>query len=434
MPRRSAEGGRGAAAVEGRDVHIRERHVELPDWARDREQPPHGRRPRLSSSPPWPARSSAGRPSWCWRRRRGGRLAGPGATPCPCRPAAPARAGRVAHPAAAARPTRPRRRRTGSSHLPVATGAAGGRGRAARRSGGACGGTLGMVPWPPTGGRDPRAAGHTIKGPEAPSRPCRWRRTRLPARRRRARDRQRRRRSSTRAAAGSWCSCSPPKASASSTPTTPSTPIPARCGRSTATSSWSAASTTEATALQRQGELGIWASLLGQEAAQIGSGRALAPQDYVFPTYREHGVAWCRGVDPVTLLGLFRGVNLGGWDPRRAQLPPLHDRDRRPDPARHRLRDGHPARRRGGHRRRRPRRRGDRLLRRRRDGAGRRQRGVRLRQRLQRPGRVLLPEQPVGDLGAERAADPHPALPARQRASASPGCGSTATTCSPSTP
>ena len=32
---------------------------------------------------------------------------------------------------------------------------------------------------------------------------------------------------------------------------------------------------TEAISLQRQGELGIWASLLGQEAAQIGSGRAL---------------------------------------------------------------------------------------------------------------------------------------------------------------
>jgi 2-oxoisovalerate dehydrogenase E1 component alpha subunit len=73
---------------------------------------------------------------------------------------------------------------------------------------------------------------------------------------------------------------------------------------------------TEATALQRQGELGIWASLLGQEAAQVGSGRALRPGDMAFPTYREHGVAWCRGVDPLLLLGLFRGVNLGGWDPK----------------------------------------------------------------------------------------------------------------------
>ncbi len=72
---------------------------------------------------------------------------------------------------------------------------------------------------------------------------------------------------------------------------------------------------TEATALQRQGELGIWASLLGQEAAQIGSGRAMRAQDYAFPTYREHGVAWCRGIDPLHLLGLFRGVDQGGWDP-----------------------------------------------------------------------------------------------------------------------
>ncbi len=71
----------------------------------------------------------------------------------------------------------------------------------------------------------------------------------------------------------------------------------------------------EATALQRHGELGLWAQLLGQEAAQIGAGRALRPQDFVFPTYREHGVAWCRGVDPVQLLGLFRGVDQGSWDP-----------------------------------------------------------------------------------------------------------------------
>jgi pyruvate dehydrogenase E1 component alpha subunit len=71
----------------------------------------------------------------------------------------------------------------------------------------------------------------------------------------------------------------------------------------------------EAHALQRHGELGLWAPALGQEAAQIGSGRALLPQDFAFPTYREHGVALCRGVDPALLLGLFRGVELGGWDP-----------------------------------------------------------------------------------------------------------------------
>ncbi len=72
----------------------------------------------------------------------------------------------------------------------------------------------------------------------------------------------------------------------------------------------------EAIALQRQGELGIWASLLGQEAAQVGSGRALAPRDMAFPTYREHGVAWCRGLDPAKLLELYRGVSHGGWDPK----------------------------------------------------------------------------------------------------------------------
>ena len=72
----------------------------------------------------------------------------------------------------------------------------------------------------------------------------------------------------------------------------------------------------EATALQRQGELGLWASLLGQEAAQIGSGRALNKKDMVFPTYREHGVAFCQGVNPLNLLGLFRGVDQGAWDPK----------------------------------------------------------------------------------------------------------------------
>ncbi len=70
----------------------------------------------------------------------------------------------------------------------------------------------------------------------------------------------------------------------------------------------------EGNALQRQGELGIWVPLLGQEAAQVGSGRALRRQDMAVPSYREHGVAWCRGIDPTELLGIFRGTDHGAWD------------------------------------------------------------------------------------------------------------------------
>ncbi len=36
-----------------------------------------------------------------------------------------------------------------------------------------------------------------------------------------------------------------------------------------------------------------------------------------FPTYREHGIAWCRGVPPENMLRLFRAVSNGGWDPQK---------------------------------------------------------------------------------------------------------------------
>ncbi|MDQ0794212.1 pyruvate dehydrogenase (acetyl-transferring) E1 component subunit alpha [Streptomyces sp. B1I3] len=69
----------------------------------------------------------------------------------------------------------------------------------------------------------------------------------------------------------------------------------------------------EAVALQRQGELALWASLRGQEAAQVGSAHATRRDDFVFPTYREHAVALHRGVDPLALLRLYRGVDHGSW-------------------------------------------------------------------------------------------------------------------------
>lgn len=73
---------------------------------------------------------------------------------------------------------------------------------------------------------------------------------------------------------------------------------------------------TEGTALQRHGELGLWPPLLGQEAAQVGAAAALAGQDFVFPSYREHGVALAMGVPVGDMLKLWRGIGQGDWDPQ----------------------------------------------------------------------------------------------------------------------
>jgi pyruvate dehydrogenase E1 component alpha subunit len=76
----------------------------------------------------------------------------------------------------------------------------------------------------------------------------------------------------------------------------------------------------ESTALQRTGELGLWCPVLGQEGAQVGAGHAMRPSDYGFTTYREVGLFHVRGVDPVELLHLYRGVSHASWDPHRVGL------------------------------------------------------------------------------------------------------------------
>ena len=76
----------------------------------------------------------------------------------------------------------------------------------------------------------------------------------------------------------------------------------------------------EATALQRQGELGLWAPMLGQEAAQVGSARALRTKDFVFASYREHAVAYLRGVDPTMILRFWRGSTHSGWNPYEVNM------------------------------------------------------------------------------------------------------------------
>lgn len=79
----------------------------------------------------------------------------------------------------------------------------------------------------------------------------------------------------------------------------------------------------ESTNLQRQGELGVYTPSLGQEGAQIGVGYALEQHDWVFPSYRELGIAMIRSIEPADILHLFRGTWHGGlYDYRERRFAP----------------------------------------------------------------------------------------------------------------
>ncbi len=73
-------------------------------------------------------------------------------------------------------------------------------------------------------------------------------------------------------------------------------------------------------ALQRQGRIGTFAPLLGQEAVQVGSAMALASHDFVFPSYREHGVQIARGMPLEVILAYWRGLPNADWDVRRHRM------------------------------------------------------------------------------------------------------------------
>jgi 2-oxoisovalerate dehydrogenase E1 component alpha subunit len=82
---------------------------------------------------------------------------------------------------------------------------------------------------------------------------------------------------------------------------------------------------TSAVAWQRQGLIPGYAPELGQEAAQVGSGYAVdTTRDFVFPTYREMGVARTMGVDMVAYMATHKAIWHGGlYDPRESRLAPL---------------------------------------------------------------------------------------------------------------
>jgi pyruvate dehydrogenase E1 component alpha subunit len=70
----------------------------------------------------------------------------------------------------------------------------------------------------------------------------------------------------------------------------------------------------------RQGRIGTYAIFWGHEGMQVGAVRALADQDWIFPSYRESAVGLLRGMPVETVLSWWRGHPAGWWDPREYRL------------------------------------------------------------------------------------------------------------------
>jgi pyruvate dehydrogenase E1 component alpha subunit len=78
----------------------------------------------------------------------------------------------------------------------------------------------------------------------------------------------------------------------------------------------------QVTALTRQGRLATYPSALGQEGCEIASVASLAPQDWLFPTYRDSIALLTRGVEPKDILAAFRGDWHSGYDYRKFHIAP----------------------------------------------------------------------------------------------------------------
>lgn len=75
--------------------------------------------------------------------------------------------------------------------------------------------------------------------------------------------------------------------------------------------------------MQRQGRLGTFAPLSGQEASQVGSALALEPQDWLFPTYRDHGAMMVHGLPEVNVIRYFMGDEWGSRAPDHVRVFPI---------------------------------------------------------------------------------------------------------------
>jgi pyruvate dehydrogenase E1 component alpha subunit len=66
-----------------------------------------------------------------------------------------------------------------------------------------------------------------------------------------------------------------------------------------------------AVSLQRQGRMGTYPPLSGQEGAQVASATALDDEDWLVPSYREHGASYVRGLSLPQTLRYWMGDERG---------------------------------------------------------------------------------------------------------------------------
>jgi len=77
-----------------------------------------------------------------------------------------------------------------------------------------------------------------------------------------------------------------------------------------------------AISLQRQGRMGTYTPMAGQEGAQIGSIHALDPEDWFVPSYREHAAKMALGMDPADILLYWKGNEVGNEIPEELNIFP----------------------------------------------------------------------------------------------------------------
>src|SRR3989344_5525421 len=68
-------------------------------------------------------------------------------------------------------------------------------------------------------------------------------------------------------------------------------------------------------ALQRTGKIGTFAPIRGQEASNVGIGYAMGKDDWLFPSFREHGTSIVLGLPMENIILYYSG------DERGMQIP-----------------------------------------------------------------------------------------------------------------